>query len=433
MKRCNQKRAFAMLMAFAFAVLCLPGSALTTKAEGQVEVRIAYHYVNAAGENSRYEVVESVPGDTTWGEFIESHLEICEQIPDANAENQWDNNISVTNLGYVPSRHATQTIEALSKNGATYMTFRGMPSDYKWVSANVGCYEDGELKDGGHGYGWFMPEAYAYGSEEALSFIERNIGVFNDYLAPFLNREGAVVSVEPYAPANGMTREGYIVRIYVTSSSEGSDVEEEMDVITSSGTVLGSTVSVSNVTANAVVITTPYQNVASAAGLTGEQAVTASVTGYLGPEAQKTLDNAVMAAGANLAYAVEVALNTSDGISVHELSSPITLVMDLPGNLDGNVYDFAVIHIHGDGTVTLLPDLDDDPKTITVSSDRFSVYAVIYGAKGSFSAARGVSSAVRDSVPKTGHVFPKAVPISAAASLAAVAVMVLSLSKRKRA
>ena len=38
---------------------------------------------------------------------------------------------------------------------------------------------------------------------------------------------------------------------------------------------------------------------------------------------------------------------------------------------------FSVIRLHN-GVAEILPDLDDDPNTITIETDRFSTYAIVY-------------------------------------------------------
>lgn len=61
--------------------------------------------------------------------------------------------------------------------------------------------------------------------------------------------------------------------------------------------------------------------------------------------------------------------------NVKSLNIPIEIVIEIPDEIykSGNVYSILRLH---DGNLTVLPDLDDDPKTITFRTDRFSNYAI---------------------------------------------------------
>jgi hypothetical protein len=62
---------------------------------------------------------------------------------------------------------------------------------------------------------------------------------------------------------------------------------------------------------------------------------------------------------------------------ITEIDKPMRIVLAVPQELlkDGRAY--SVIRVHGDET-TVLPDLDNDPATITIETDRFSTYALVY-------------------------------------------------------
>ncbi|MDE6580838.1 MAG: hypothetical protein K2K41_09930, partial [Ruminiclostridium sp.] len=63
--------------------------------------------------------------------------------------------------------------------------------------------------------------------------------------------------------------------------------------------------------------------------------------------------------------------------AVTDTSKPIRITVSVPENLlkDGRV--FGLVRVH-DGKTEFLSDLNTDPKTITVESDKFSAYAVVY-------------------------------------------------------
>lgn len=62
---------------------------------------------------------------------------------------------------------------------------------------------------------------------------------------------------------------------------------------------------------------------------------------------------------------------------ISELYGEITLKLDIPENIRYSSKKYALIGVHR-GTAVLLEDLDSDPDTITVKTDRFSSYAIVY-------------------------------------------------------
>lgn len=66
---------------------------------------------------------------------------------------------------------------------------------------------------------------------------------------------------------------------------------------------------------------------------------------------------------------------------------------------------FAVLRVH-DGETVLLPDLDNDKNTVTIETDRFSTYALVYSDK---------ASASEGGNPATGAAI-SLVPLAAAAA-----------------
>ncbi len=63
--------------------------------------------------------------------------------------------------------------------------------------------------------------------------------------------------------------------------------------------------------------------------------------------------------------------------AVTHTEEPIDVVVGIPEELKGDGREFSIIRSH-DGEYTLLPDTDDDPDTITVRTDMFSAYALVY-------------------------------------------------------
>lgn len=189
-----------------------------------------------------------------------------------------------------------------------------------------------------------------------------------------------------------------------------------------------------------VAVVTPKASINAAAGLNADR-LAAGESIYLtieksqcGEKARQAVTNAASSINAKIATILEIDLNilNKQGImqgKVSELSAPVEMVVSTPEGFDGKTYDFAVIRIH-DGKTDVLPDIDTNPDTITFSTDKFSVYAISYGAKGSFDAYKASAKGVKDSVPKTGESAVAVLPFLAAGAAFAGAALII---KKKRA
>ena len=70
-------------------------------------------------------------------------------------------------------------------------------------------------------------------------------------------------------------------------------------------------------------------------------------------------------------------LKTSNGYTekVTELPTTMEVVIEVPNDVYKKGTKYSVLRVHN-GEVSVLPDLDDDPKTITFRTDKFSSYAI---------------------------------------------------------
>ncbi len=216
------------------------------------------------------------------------------------------------------------------------------------------------------------------------------------------------------------------------NSSEDDESEDNANdtVTTSSGETLTSSAAINATAFIPAVVRTPQGAVTAAAasavgGLEEGQYVTATVgDSQCGELARQAVTNAASSVNGKVAAYLEITLDICDpkgGVvrNVEQLSTPIEFTLAAPEGIDGSQYDFAVVRLHGDGKAEILPDLDNDPATITFQTDRFSVYAVIYGNKGAFGGSG------KDSVPKTGDRAIPILPFAAAGAVCAVAATVL--------
>lgn len=185
-----------------------------------------------------------------------------------------------------------------------------------------------------------------------------------------------------------------------------------------------STAPIDNTTEQVIILKTPLPEANNAAAIENDQYLQVRVYGDVGENARELINSVAEGAGVKVASIFDIILqvmaqNGAPLREVNELNTPLTFTIAAPEGVDGNVYDFAVLRIHN-GQVTILPDLDSDAATITFASDRFSVYAVVYGAKGSFAASR----AAWDSVPKTEDKLPPVtVPATITLILVAMAIV----------
>lgn len=100
--------------------------------------------------------------------------------------------------------------------------------------------------------------------------------------------------------------------------------------------------------------------------------------------------------------------------AISETKEKITIAMDVPENLKSSDSSkpriFAVIRVH-DGVAEVLSDLDDDDDTITIATDRFSAYAIVYKEAGAEPTPTATPTATPTVTPTaTPTVAPTATP-----------------------
>lgn len=213
------------------------------------------------------------------------------------------------------------------------------------------------------------------------------------------------------------------------NNSVSSSSEEDTDdvVVTTSGEAVVSetpTQVTGGVTSAAITTETSTINAAVGGVNTGEYVNVSVSNSQCGPEARKMVNAAANSVGAEIAAVLDIFVDVvnQNGVpskNVTELSAPIEFKVSAPEDIDGNVYDFAVIRIH-DGQATILPDVDNDPTTVTFRTDKFSVYALIYDEKGAFDDLKA-----KDGVLKTGDTTIPVWPFLAVSVVAASAALTL--------
>lgn len=72
-------------------------------------------------------------------------------------------------------------------------------------------------------------------------------------------------------------------------------------------------------------------------------------------------------------------IGDSEGIRITRTNKPITVTFEIPAALRGKA-EYSVIRVHG-GDTEVLRDLDNDSGTVTIETDKFSTYALVYKEK----------------------------------------------------
>ena len=70
-------------------------------------------------------------------------------------------------------------------------------------------------------------------------------------------------------------------------------------------------------------------------------------------------------------------LKSIDGTTsrIDDAATPMKVVMEIPGDIYNAGKTYSILRVHN-GELSELPDMDDDPRTITFMTDRFSTYSI---------------------------------------------------------
>lgn len=173
-----------------------------------------------------------------------------------------------------------------------------------------------------------------------------------------------------------------------SSASSGGNVVRNA-VTRADGTVLRSTVAgryISKTFAGTAVASAKV-TVNAALGLqNGETAWISISDSSCGEKAMKTVNEVSESMGARVAGIIDIygAKITSSGkrVDINQPNAAIEYTIGIPSSMKVPAgYQLAVLRVYGDngvGRADLLKDMDNDPNTVTVSSDKFGVYAFVF-------------------------------------------------------
>lgn len=179
------------------------------------------------------------------------------------------------------------------------------------------------------------------------------------------------------------------------SSSSGQTTAPESvsgkTVVLSNGTTLASAGAMHNIAAgiNGAVVTTPQETMNASAGLSPQDvAAGTNAKLYMGntyKKAEKTaLNDAVSQLGANLMTMVNVDLytiaknGTVTAIRTLNGEEGVRVVIGLPAGIAKDGRSFSLVYMDENGKAVEIPDLDNDPRTLTVDLTRFGSFAIVY-------------------------------------------------------
>lgn len=104
-----------------------------------------------------------------------------------------------------------------------------------------------------------------------------------------------------------------------------------------------------------------------------------------GPNAKSVMQKAIKQTNAKNSSYLEIKLYGGSRGRVTKTNQKLYLTMTAPYHFPAYA-DYAVAVLNADGSVTIMKDLDTDDSTVTIATDQFRTYALIWGEKGAFDA-----------------------------------------------
>ena len=84
-----------------------------------------------------------------------------------------------------------------------------------------------------------------------------------------------------------------------------------------------------------------------------------------------------LAMGMYVDISMYMRIGSGDWNAIHAISRPVEIILDVPDELAELAADFYIMRAH-EGEYLLMEDLDETPETITIQTEAFSTYAVLY-------------------------------------------------------
>lgn len=180
-----------------------------------------------------------------------------------------------------------------------------------------------------------------------------------------------------------------------TTEAPAVDVNKS-EVTLADGTVLTTTTpgAYTATVVEGAAVTTPAPAVNAALGVAaGEAPFVMVANSQCGPKAQACVNAAAEALNVTVGPALDIfagKIAAGKYTAVDKAAAPVQFTFGTPKHFAQAGYDIAVIRVQLGGIVTVLPDLDNDPNTVTISTDGFGVFAFVKAPAGSFDAFKTV-------------------------------------------
>ena len=149
----------------------------------------------------------------------------------------------------------------------------------------------------------------------------------------------------------------------------------------------GYTAEVADTMAAANAVLTPEQMQSVADGETIEIRIDVKdISGNVSEQDKRAIENGIeeyrkklpgLTLGMYVDISIFIKVGGGDWNAVNQTHEPVDVVIGIPAELQSDDRIFYIIRSH-EGDYTLLTDMDEEPDTITIRTDRFSTYAIAY-------------------------------------------------------
>lgn len=200
----------------------------------------------------------------------------------------------------------------------------------------------------------------------------------------------AMVASAPVLAASAAEAGPVSLKYDYDTEDEGSSEVDTSEVVTSSGQTLHSIMGgkFTATVVEGVAITTPKAAYAEAFGANASDVSVLVTNSNHGPMAEASLNHGMAQLESDNVAATKgpvidlLAFVRTEKIV--DIANPVNVAMGIPASFQEAGVDYAVIRVQEGGRVSVLPDLDSDPSTLTFATDGFGVFAMIKAPAGSF-------------------------------------------------
>lgn len=147
-----------------------------------------------------------------------------------------------------------------------------------------------------------------------------------------------------------------------------------------------------------IVVATPYEKVAAALGVgANEKAFAVIEDSVCGEDSKACMRNKLaelktVSPEVTSGPALDIWIGKSDVngnfAKAGKAAQAIEFTVGIPDSFKTEGYEYALILVQEDGTTTVIPNIGDDPNTVTFATDVYGTFTLVKGPAGSFAAYR---------------------------------------------